>query len=502
MPRRRRGTGVILGLYATGLSAVMLVTLPADASDSAPTPQSKVYVVDRRGSDAHGDGTRLNPWRTLARACASVRGDRGHTIRVNPGIYTASSSCRLPCKTNLRGSGRTRTTLMGRADPLVRVTNCMREGNAQAISSLRLDGQNRTAGTLGLQVRNVRGLTIHDLLSEGFKGTAYGGGALDLWQIDDADVGHSTFRNGAAIFPKYATGTLGIGNATDSVFHDLVVYDDQALGVKGSGGTLTNVEFYNLRVTVGSPTVLSWPAISFEMNEIDGSDVTIRNSYFNATLSLTDAGVGSQLARGRRYNIHHNQFDIPSKAQTGVLQYALELDQNSSDVHHNFFDGGTNPISNFESAVKRGNSVHHNVFDNQENWVAVMRFRSGLFDFEFYKNTVVMRQEWFDHLFKVDELTSSTSPVIRDNIFRSAHPIGDRLGLGLDASGISRNGFYNVGARGKSPLLGDPGLPLSGGFPRAYVPTAGSPAAALGAFAQGTWSVGPVRTRCSSKTHC
>jgi hypothetical protein len=369
----------------------------------------------------------------------------------------------------------------------------MRRGNAQTISGLHLDGQNKTAGTLGMQVENVRGLTIRDILSEGFKGTSYGGGALDLRNIRNVDVGDSTFRNSAAIFTNYATGTLGIGNATDSVFHDLIVHDDKALGVKGSGGTLRDVEFYNLRCTVGSPTVLTWPAISFEMNDMDAVNVAIRNSYFNATLSLTDPGAGSKLARGRRYDIHHNHFDIPSQSETGELQYALELDQNSSEIHHNFFEGGVNPISNFEPHPKYGNSVHHNVFDNQESWVAVMRSRSGLFDFAFYKNTVVMRQDWFDYLFKVDELTSSSSPVIRDNIFWSAYPIGDKLGLGPDASGIERNDFYNVVARGTNPLIDDPELPLTGRFPQAYVPAAGRPAAALGAFAHGMWSVGPVR---------
>ena len=54
--------------------------------------------------------------------------------------------------------------------------------------------------------------------------------------------------------------------------------------------------------------------------------------------------------------------------------------------------------------------------------------------------------------------------MIRDNIFRSAYPIGDKLGLGLDASNIDRNVFYNVTARGQNPLTGDPELPLAGDF--------------------------------------
>ena len=100
----------------------------------------------------------------------------------------------------------------------------------------------------------------------------------------------------------------------------------------GYGDTLTNVEFYNLRCTVGcTAVILSWPAISFEMNEMDVTNVTIRNSYFNATVSLTDQAASSPLASGFRYNIHNNYFDIPPSSQTGGnLQYALELEQNST----------------------------------------------------------------------------------------------------------------------------------------------------------------------------
>ena len=477
----------------------MLLTLSARASESAPARQGGLYVVDPRGSDVLGDGSRLHPWRTLAKACRSVRGGAGSTIRVNPGRYTESRSCSLPCRTNLLGSGRKATTIKGSADPLVRVANCRRKGNRQTIARLRLDGQRRTAGTRGMVVQNVSGLTIRDVLSENFKGSASFGGALHLKGVRNCDVGDSTFRNGSMIFDDWASGAFGIEDAADCVFHDLRVFDDQAVALKGWGGPLTNVAFSNIRAIAGSPRIVTpqvtWPAISFEMHEMDAVNVTIRNSYFNATLSLVDKGAGSTLASGFRYRIHHNHFDIPSRAETGALQYALELDQNSSEVDHNYFDGGVNPIANFTTEPKRGNSVHHNVFDNQEDWVALMRYRSGLFDFSFYKNTVVMRQRSFDSLFKVDELTSASSPVIRDNIFWSAYPLGDRFGAGLDASSIDRNSFHNVGARGKNALIADPALLLAGGFPQAYVPAARSPAAALGAFAQGLWSVGPAGSR-------
>jgi hypothetical protein len=492
-------SAAIVRACIVGLSGALLLTLSAHATESAPARLGRLYVVDPQGSDVRGDGSRHHPWRTLTKACRSVAGGVGHTIRVNPGTYTESRSCTVPCKTSLRGSGRKATTIKGSADPLVRVANCRHRGNRQTISGLHLDGQQKTAGTRGMVAENVYGLTIRDVLSENFKGSSSSGGALHLKTVRNCEVEDSTFRNGSMIFSNWASGAFGIEDAVDCVFHDLRLFDDQAMAFKGWGGPLTNVAFYNIRAISGSPRLVTpevtWPAISFELHEVDAVNVTIRNSYFNATLSLVDKGASSTLASGFRYRIHHNHFDIASRAETGEVQYALELDQNSSEVDHNYFDGGVHPIANFTAEPKRGNSVHHNVFDNQENWVALMRYRSGLFDFNFYKNTVVMRQRWFDALFKVDELTSSSSPGIRDNIFWSAHPLGDRLGLGLDASSIVRNSFHNLEARGKNPSVDDPRLRLTGGFPQAYVPAQRGPAVTLGAFAQGAWSVGPVRAR-------
>ena len=166
-------------------------------------------------------------------------------------------------RTNLHGSGRRSTTLVGRADPLVLIADCVRRANVQTVSGLHLDGQNKRAGALGMRVENVRGLKIRDLLGEGFRGTS-SGGALDIDHVWNADVGDSTFRNSGASFGTYASGTVGIRNATDSVFHDLDVYDSKYLAIKGgwTGDTLRNVDFYNLRCTVGSPQLVISSSLS------------------------------------------------------------------------------------------------------------------------------------------------------------------------------------------------------------------------------------------------
>ena len=494
------GTGYTFAVVARDAAGNSSSPAQLSAATAQCSPTGTAFYVDPAGSDA-GDGSATRPWRTLAKACASVPSNAGATIVMRAGTYVESATCNLPPKTNLQGAGGRNgaTTIRGSADPLVSLVNASASGNVQTVSAIRLDGQNRTAGTLGMRVQNVRGLTISDMLSEGFRGTA-AGGALDLNQVWNCEVKNSTFRNGAGIFSNFASGTLGIRNATDCVVHDIIAYDDKALAIKGGwvNDTLTNVEFYNVHATTGSPVIVtptvSWPAISFEMNEMDVTNVTIRNSYFNATLSLTNQQLGVVLPSGQwHYKIYNNFFDIAPSAQTGGnLQYALELDQHSSEVHHNYFRGGVGPISNFETDAKRGNSIHHNVFDNQENWAGIMRFRGGLFDTEFYKNTFVARTNSFSAIFSLNEMVQNSNPRINGNIFMSTQPLGDVFGSSLSSAAIDQNVFYQLPPKGTNARTVNPQLPLSGGFPAAYVPVSGSPAAAYGAFADGLWSgVGP-----------
>jgi len=452
------------------------------------------------------------PWRTIAKACAAVTGGAGHTIRVSAGYYAESHTCNLPCKTNLRGAGSARTTVIGSADPLILLRNCMHRANAQTISDLRLDGQNRNAGVFGLRATRTRGLTIKRMVAQEFKGPANaGGGALDIYRAWDLDLGNSVLRNSGNANTTACSGTLGLGEIHNSKIHDLEITDDRGYGVKTStngipqSSHLSNVEFYNIRVDVSSETCAKWNTLAFELYRVTATNVVIRDSTFNRVLSLIDDA--GRLAPGFRYRVHNNVFAVPSGNN-----YAIELHADSSIVDHNYFYGGLYPIADSTRRLRTDNTIHHNVFDNQNGPTAGVHMTGGLKGARFYNNTLVLRQaSWRDGVFSLGLASGATSTIdIRNNIFTSVHAIGDKLGIGLAASIIHRNSFYNVTARGTSAIVGDPQLPLVGGFPAAYIPSARSvaidagvtirgindeyrgSAPDVGAFERGsTWSVGP-----------
>jgi chitodextrinase len=477
-------------------SARAHVSPTTSSCSNPPPPPTGLYYVDPNGSDA-GNGSQARPWRTIAKACASVPAGAGNTIRVNAGTYVESVTCFVPCNTNLQGAGRGSTTVKGTADPLISVQNCTAAGNAQTISGLKLDGQNRTTGVYGMKADHTRGLTITDMEILGFRGPPdAGGGALNIRYAWNLELANLHLRNSARDSGGACSGTLGLGEIHDSRIHDLTISEDVGYGVKNSMtdngsypavSNMTNTEFSNLDVQALSGRCATWNTLAFELFRTEAVNVVIRNSRFNRVMSLI-SGSGP-LSSGVRYRIHNNEFNLPTGGD-----YAIELHTHSSEVDHNYFNGGLYPIADFSTLQKSGNIIHHNVFDNQSGPTAAMHLTGGLANARFYNNTVVLRQPgWRDGVFSFGEAVgyAGTTTEIRNNIFFSTQPIGDKLGLGLDSSTIDRNGFHNIAPRGTNAIAGNPQLSLSGGFPGAYVPSPGSAVAGLGAFANGQWSVGP-----------
>jgi chitodextrinase len=496
-------TGYAFGVEAFDVAGNRSTRTQLSATTAActapPPPATNVYYVDANGSDS-GDGSQSRPWKTIARAASSTPGNAGNTIHVNPGTYVESSTVSLPCKTNLQGSGGRNglTTVKGSADPLISISNCLDSANSQTISGLKLDGQNRSAGAHGLRAIQTRGLTLSDLDVESFKGVPNaGGGAIEIANGWNLELKDSVLRNSAGVGSDSCGGTLGLGNLDDAKIHDVTISEDRGYGIKTSitndgfnpaPSYIRNSDLYNLDVQTTSANCSKWSTLTVELYETDPVNSEIRNSRFNGTLSLTDAGSGSPLSSGYRWRLHNNVWTI-----TPGMYYAIELDQNSCEVDHNYFNGGSYPIAHFGTDVKSGNIVHHNVFDNNQNPTAAWHFVGGARDSQFYKNTVIMRESsWRDGVFSLAEAGFTSSTIaIRDNVFDSTYALGDKLGTGLGSASVDHNAFYNIAPRGANSVAANPQLPLSGGFPSAYVAPAGSPAASMGAFADGNWSVGP-----------
>ncbi len=474
-----------------GLALLAQIGTVVEPPPPPPPPTGSGFYVSLAGSDSN-DGSSGRPWKTIAKACASVSGPA--VISVAAGTYT-ETAFRLPNGVSLVGAGIDKTII--RCTSLDKLFSVLDTTGPQTISDLTLDGQGKTTANYGLWTDKTVRLTITRIKSQGFKGpNNHSGGAVNIRNATDLVLSHSTLKDSSYVNPvagTYVSGTLGIGGLTRAKIHDNVVSDQTGYAVKNAGDTggfpFTDCEIFNNQFLVYGASGAGWNMLCFEVWNGVGVNNRIHHNHFNGVLSMSS--LSGPLASGNRWRIDHNRMDIPSG---GGAVYAIEAVESSMEIDHNFITGGNYPIATFTmNGRPQKNIAHHNVFDNQQGPVAVWHYVPGGLNCQFYKNTVVGRQGSWSHgwfLLNQGGFEGSTFD-IRDNIFKSVPAIGDRFGAGLGSSVIDRNVFHNITGRGTNQINVDPQLPLSGAFPNAYMP-ANPAVAGAGAFADGVWSdVGP-----------
>ena len=464
---------------------------------------AKKYYVSLIGNNSNL-GTQLSPWRNIAFACKYTQFAVGDTISIGSGTFIESEVCKIPGGIHVMGVDTISTIIKSSQSPVFLLENCQDPSNRQHIAKFRLDGQNKTAGVKGMEIRKVYGVFIHDIVIENFVGDGNGGG-INLSYADNCNIYNCALRNNAGVLANVCGGNLGVGELNNCNFYDLIIKSDNGYAIKTSISTdnvIKNTKFFNIRIQVGALACSSWGNLAFELYKNNCQNVKIFNCYMNNVLSLYPYPVGNS----RTIEVYNNHFQIPNS----VNAFAIEASISNLVVHNNYFEGGLYPIGNwFTSSTLISSTIHHNVFDNQNGPTALIHMPFGLSPSKFYNNTIVLRQP-----IRCFNLPTGSNVDIKNNLFVSAvGSMGDSLGL-TASSVFTKNLFYNITPRGTQTIITNPLLPLSGTFPTKYIPGAGSPAINnglvisgitdnavgipdLGAFEIGTtpWSIGVTTTQ-------
>lgn len=464
----------------TSTTTTAPTTTTTTTTTTQPPPVGANFYVAPTGSDT-ANGSQSSPWKTVKKACDTVTNG---TINVAAGTYNETGTCALLNGVTLDGAGIDQTIIRSDAiDSQVLVQNTT---IAQTVSDLTLDGQARSTANFGLKINNVRNLTVNRIKAQGFKNlTNYTGAAVNVNGATDFVLSNSTMLNSGGSGGSFCNGTLGLGGLLRANIFGNTVSTDAGYAVKATqGATITDSDIHDNVFAALTSSCSTWNTLTVELFDTTALNSQIRNNHFNGVLSLTDPSSSGPLGSGYRWRIHHNIFQLTLTNNF----YGIEIDQNSTEVDHNWFDfrvKGLYAIANFTGQVKSGNKIHHNVFDGLNGPTHAMHITAGVNGWEFTKNTVVGRQStWRDGYFS---LGPGGSIAIRDNIFTSTVNIGDKLGIGLGGATIDHNVFWNLSSRGSNALNANPGMPLSGAFPDMYRPTISG----YGALADGDFAVGP-----------
>jgi hypothetical protein len=410
------------------------------------------YWVAPTGNDGN-PGTQASPWRTLGKACASVRANSGHRIRLTAGTYTLSAQCALPPGVDLIGNG-TGSTIITGAPALYAPTSSGTTWSGDKF----LIGLRSPPGTLGRQV--VRDFTV-DGANKQIQGGLYVNGREKVELFD------------LAVTKTYFTG-IWLWNVKSSRLHDTTIYDC-SWGSSGwqSGGihlsNLANVDLYNLTIQevqqydgkgggYGIKALGSDPAYFEQVRIFDSSvrvypdglwnngqapniaiefccNTRVKNSEISyvttaATLSLvtndaTDYGV-------RTWRVHHSQL-----VMSEIRGYPLEVNNHHVEVDHNYiYNGrgggvmiawGTNKWKDWK--------FHHNIVHGIQNgWPPTVIRAPSLDGVEIVNNTFEMDRGVAVTLLSLQEGASSNVKLINNIVSRTATVTQVYPGLGGDAT--------------------------------------------------------------------
>jgi hypothetical protein len=247
-----------------------LVPVP-DAGDAAvPVPDDEppytptaTFFVSTTGDDDVGDGSSAKPWKSLAKAAATVT-QVGALIKVLAGTYTETQTAKLAVGVSIEGEGETtviKSTLTADWTPMIDAESPEGTAGDQHISSLKLDGQNlstfwavRVTGRSNVSMHHT---TVIDFKDRGimFNGRTDNQPKPPKIFSTKNRFHHNTVHNCAAYDTAngvYGRGGLNIGGQDGMTIHDnLITQTERPNGYNGwpikydLDGYIKGVKIYN-----------------------------------------------------------------------------------------------------------------------------------------------------------------------------------------------------------------------------------------------------------------
>ena len=391
---------------------------------------AETYYVSTYGNDVTGDGSIQAPWRTIKHSLQKVQAGKAHTINIATGIYIERPPLAIPPLVNLRGAGKDSTVIKGTAsfyyhprDPgfepgqfLVQLDGPLHTSGDQALSGFTIDGSTkRIHGGIYINGRNNVRIENVKVQETNFCG---------IWILNATDVRvrKVSLRNCAWGSNEWCSGAFQFAYIENVVIDQLDIDEGRGYGIKTLGQdkahVLKNFKLRDSRISVNPKGLWKQgkaPNIAVEIWANSFAESEIYNCYFDNHISIVNSD-HSTLPTGQMFRIHHNTFDIQSRAKG--KGYGIELTIHDAEIDHNFFNGGYSGISNWTHAKKNW-SIHHNVFYGITGIypTAIINAHKGnLNNVHIYNNTVELAGNTTVNFLQCDNGGVSEDVVIRNNL--------------------------------------------------------------------------------------
>jgi len=303
---------------------------------------ASIYYIDPSGNDITGSGSAANPWRSLYKACNSVK-TAGDIIHVNAGIYIETLACNLSINVSIEGEGTNSVIIShyqstGGYQGLIQLTGGINAG--QHISNLKLDGDN-LRGYQAICVFDRDNVRIHDCVIVNFfmQGIKFGGGY---------QTGNSLYNNVIINCAGYTSDEHACLSVNDNsgmhIYNNRIEQNSRPDGQNGvcieSWQGLENCKIYNNDI-IGTVSSLNNWSFAFEFWKTKGG-IEIYNNRISGHIDFGKDIYKGNYAYG--LDFHHNTVGWNSlqDKHTDGLQFEQTIE--SVIIRNNIF-------KNLETAI-------------------------------------------------------------------------------------------------------------------------------------------------------
>lgn len=450
--------------------------------------------VSPNGSDASGNGTKSNPYKTILHTLDNLKEGQHNTIYLDSGEFVIKGQVELPVEVDLIGSGIGKTILKADSsfyfpDPDGGYRNTLiyllKGVGKQEIAHFTIDGEGKQLFSgLGVRVREkvyVHDLYIKETFHSGISSSAPNNSVFHSIKLENCSWGHTGYQHGALY--------LG-SNIKNTDFHDFEIiegidYPSDAWGyaVKhmGMGGTeLRNVRFFNSSFEV--PPIGLWhdgqaPNIALEYWGTNLADCEIFNCRTNANFSLVGSETTPEDYENFPIRVHRNTFyDCKSHAVEAAMDN-IEVDQNY------FTDSKFTVVCYTPDSNHKNWNIHHNIYIDNDMVItnaSFVRSKGALSDLTFANNTCFIVKSSNVPVFRVESKKSTNINIINNIIYKDYNNTNDRIFKTLNNAeiedfSVKNNLLYNYDIpegehfESDNNITGEmPGLQLSGDKPLPY----------------------------------
>jgi hypothetical protein len=462
------------------------------------------FYVSTFGNNVIGDGSKESPWRTIGYALQTIEPGRGHTLNILAGIFIERSPISIAPGINLHGAGKDSTIITGTSsfyyhpkrpgfEPqrfLLLLDGPLQTNGNQKLSGFTIDGSSKKIhGGIYINGRNNISIENVKVQETNFCG---------IWILNATDVRirKVSMRNCAWGSDDWCSGAFQFAYIDSVEIDQLDIDEGRGYGIKTLGHdkahTLRNFKLHDSRISV-NPKGL-WkdgkaPNIAVEIWANSFSESEIYNCYFDNHISIVNSD-HSSAPTGQMFRIHHNTFDIRSRAKGEG--YGIELTIHDAEIDHNYFNGGFSGISNWTQAKKNW-SIHHNIFfgiTSPYPTGVVNAYNGNLQDVRIYNNTVELTGNTTVNFLHCDNGGVSENVVIKNNLIINSNSryshyrnrfINLEKGAVIRSLVVENNLLYNIplgtpDGKIRNNISSDPKIRGKGARPFPYyLPTSRSP---------------------------